>query len=602
MADRGTTASPTMKLTDYIATFLAERGVSTTFGLTGGAVVHVFDSLACSAGIECVFTHHEQSASFAAEAWAKTAGVPGVCVVTTGPGGTNAITGLAAAWLDSVPTIFISGQARLSQTTNRLRVRQVGTQQLNVLPIVGSLTKYAVMLESAADVRRELERCWWTATQGRPGPVWLDLPLDLQWQNVEPEQLAGWDPPADAMPAATGHEVHAALDALRSASRPLVLVGNGVRRADAVAELRRFLDLTGMPFVLTYGTADILPHDHPGNLGRPGLAGQRGANLAIQNCDVLLALGSHLCTPVTGSQFDSFARAGRIVMVDLDADELAHRTVPVDLAIQADVRRFLGACLESNPPRNPGSDRWQQACRDYAGLNAVPPPEFFDGAFSSYTAQDAICSAAREGDVVVVDGGGTNVYVSYQTWRIKPGQRMILSTALCSMGSGLPEAIGAWFGSRPDRVIVLCGDGSLQLNIQELQTIRHHRIPAKIFVFCNDAYLSIRHTQDGFLGSRHVGSHPDHGVSLPDYTQVAEAYGIRAWRARTPEELRAGLPDMMDSPDPVLCAIHVAADQQVVPRQGFARQPDGSFKPLPLEDMEPRLPVEVLDGLMFVPR
>lgn len=591
-----------MKLTDYIATFLAERGVRTAFGLTGGAVVHVFDSLACRAGVECVFTHHEQAASFAAEAWAKTAGIPGLCVVTTGPGGTNAITGLAAAWLDSVPTLFISGQARLSHTTNHLKVRQLGTQQLNVLPIVGSLTKYAVMLESAADVRRELERCWWTATHGRPGPVWLDVPLDLQWQNVEPAELPGWEPPVEPVPHVDARAIDEVLALLRRASRPLVLAGNGVRRADATGELVRFLDATGVPCLATYGTADVLPHDHPANLGRPGLAGQRGANLAIQNCDLLVVLGSHLCVPVTGSQFDCFARGAKIVMVDVDADELAHRTVAVQLPIQADVGEFLRGCLERRPERTPGSERWQEACRRYQQLNAPPSRQEFSGAFSSYEAQGLICDASSDGDCIVVDGGGTTVYVSFQSWRIKPGQRLILSTALCSMGSGLPEAIGAWFGSHPARVIVLVGDGSLQLNIQELQTIRHHRIPAKIFVFCNSAYLSIRHTQDGFLGSRHIGSHPDHGVSLPDYVKVAEAYGIHAWSARSPQELAAGLPGMMASPDPVLCAIHVAPDQQVVPRQGFAAQPDGSFKALPLEEMDPRLPDEELERLMFVPR
>lgn len=591
-----------MKLTDYIANFLVERGVRNAFGLTGGAVVHLFDSLACRAGIECVFTHHEQAASFAAEAWAKTAGVPGLCVVTTGPGGTNAITGLAAAWLDSVPTLFISGQARLNQTTNRLRVRQLGTQQLNVLPIVGSLTKYAVMLESAADVRRELERCWWTATHGRPGPVWLDLPLDLQWQNVEPADLPGWIPPINSEPRADARAIDETLTLLSRASRPLVLVGNGVRRADAIPELIEFLRATEVPCLLTYGTADVLPHDHPANMGRPGLAGQRGANLAIQNCDLLISLGSHLCVPVTGSQFDCFARGAKIVMVDIDADELAHRTVPVDLPIQADVRDFLRECLRRRPECNPGTDLWKQACQRYRTLNVAPSSREFGSTFSSYEAQDLICDASDYGDCVVVDGGGTNVYVSFQSWRVKPGQRLILSTALCSMGSGLPEAVGVWFGSHPGRVIVLCGDGSLQLNIQELQTIKHHRIPAKIFVFCNAAYLSIRHTQDGFLGSRHIGSHPDHGVSLPDYTKVAQAYGIHSWSARSAQELKDGLPGMMASPDPVLCTVHVAANQQVVPRQGFAAQPDGSFKPLPLEEMEPRLPDEELERLMFVPR
>jgi acetolactate synthase-1/2/3 large subunit len=601
-----------MKLTDYVIDLLADHGVTHVFGLTGGAVVHLFDSASRSGRVKPIFHHHEQAAAFAAQACARAGGGLGACFVTTGPGVTNAITGLAAAWLDSVPCIFISGQTRLAHTTRGKRIRQLGTQQLDVMPLVSSLTKYAVMLEDARSIRCELEKAIHLATSGRPGPVWLDLPLDLQWADIEPAKLPGFSSPAGvltgpcapAAPAPSAVELDACLRLLAGSQRPLVLAGYGVCRAKANRLFAEFVERSSLPFVTTWGAVDVLPSDHPLNLGRPGVAGQRGANLAVQNCDLLLVLGSHLNIPVTGTQFATFARSAKVIMVDIDPEELAERTVPVHLPVCADVRTFLDRILAADRPATasaPSSQTWREACGRYAKLNRAPQGPTGSDPISPYDYVRILGELSSPGDVIVVDGGGTNVYVAFQAFSVKAGQRMILSTGLCSMGSGLPESIGACFGSGGRQTLCLCGDGSLQLNIQEFQTLRHHQLPVKVLISANGGYLSIRQTQTEFLGGRHIGSQETGGMSLPDYTRVASAYGLPVREITESANLRNGLAEFLALPGPAVCVVHTSRVQELVPRQGFDRRADGTFAPRPLEDMAPFLERPQFAELMLVP-
>jgi acetolactate synthase-1/2/3 large subunit len=580
-----------MKLTDYVIRFLADHGVTHVFGLTGGAVVHLFDSAARSGRVQTVFHHHEQAAAFAAQACARANGRLAACIVTTGPGVTNAITGLAAAWLDSVPCIYLSGQTRLAHTTRGKKIRQLGTQQLDVIPLVRSLTKYAVMVESAATIRLELEKAVHLATTGRPGPVWLDLPIDLQWADIDPDTLAGFTPDAAQTPLApTADQISACCKLIASSQRPLVLAGYGVIRANGQRAFSAFIEQTQLPFVTTWGAVDLLPTHHPLNLGRPGIAGQRGANLAVQNCDLLIVVGSHLNIPVTGTMFASFARHARIVMVDIDPEELAERTIPVHLPIAADARVFLEHLLSASPSDAASqSPEWRESCASYKHRHLAPPNPTATGPISPYDYVRTLADLSAGNDVVVVDGGGTNVYVSFQAFALKPGQRMILSTGLCSMGSGLPEAIGACFGSGLRRTLCLSGDGSMQLNIQELQTIAHHQLPIKIFISANGGYLSIRQTQKEFLAGAYIGSREEGGMSLPDYAQVATAYGLPVFEAHEPTHLRATLQSALAQPGPAVCVVHTSPVQELIPRQGFDRRPDGTFAPRPLEDMAPFL-------------
>lgn len=587
-----------MKLTDYIVHFLANRGVKHVFGLTGGAVVHLFESASSSGRIQPVFHHHEQAAAFAAQAYARASRTLGACIVTTGPGVTNAITGLAAAWLDSVPCVYLSGQTRLAHTTRGKKIRQLGTQQLDVIPLVQSLTKYAVMVEDPKMIRFELEKAVHLATTARPGPVWIDLPLDLQWATIEPDQLASYVPPALAAPTPTPDQLSSVRELLARSQRPLVLVGAGVNRARAEKQFAAFIDRFHLPFVTTWGAVDVIPGGHPLNLGRPGVAGQRGANLAVQNSDLLIVLGSHLNIPVTGTMFSSFAPQATIVMVDIDPEEITERSIPVQLPIVADVRLFLEALLAGHPGQSaPPPAQWREVCARYRDLRSNPPQPATE-VISPYDYVRTLSELSAENDVVVVDGGGTNVYVSFQSFHLKAGQRMILSTSLCSMGSGLPESIGACFGSGGRRTLCLSGDGSMQLNIQELQTIRHHQLPIKIFISANGGYLSIRQTQKEFLSEHYVGSQSAGGMSLPDYTRVAAAYGLPVFEIKQPDQLRAGLQAALDQTGPVVCVVHTSPVQDLIPRQGFDRRTDGTFAPRPLHDMAPFLDREEFSQLM----
>ena len=530
-----------MKLTDYVIQFLAEQGIEHVFGVTGGAVVHLFDSADRHPGMRPIFTHHEQSAAMAAEAYARMRNGLGAAFVTTGPGGTNAITGVCAAWLDSIPCVYISGQARLAHTTRGRPLRQLGTQQLDIVPLVAPITKYAAMVDDARLIKYHLQRAAWSARSGRPGPVWIDLPLDLQWASIDPETLPGFDPTAaDDRPAAAASDVRQCLELLGAARRPIVLAGYGIRLARAEDEFRRLIEALRVPFLSSWNASDLLPTDDELYVGRPGIFGQRGANLAIQNCDLLLSIGSHLCVPITGTMFDAFAREAKTIIVDVDRGELEHRPVRVDLPVQSDAKVFLRELLEqATGARLPDIGPWRKMCFRYKSRYNTVPLEWRDQTeyVNPYVFLDVLSEELDGTDVIVVDGGGTINQITFQALRVKGEQRVIISGGLCAMGSGLPESIGACVGAGGRRTICLSGDGGMQFNIQELQTIVHHALSVKIFVLNNGGYLSIRHTQAGFLESRYVGSSPSGGLSLPDLGKVARAYGVRAERIERHGEL-----------------------------------------------------------------
>lgn len=584
-----------MKLTDYVADFLFDRGVDTAFGVTGGAVVHLFDSIANHDAMQAVFCHHEQAASMAAVSYARATDGLGACMVTTGPGVTNAITGLVGAWQDSIPCLFISGQTRKEHTTYGTPLRQLATQELNIIPIVESVTKYAAMVESPSRMRYHLERAVHEATTGRPGPAWLDLPLDFQWTDIRPEEMESFDVPACGDGQLSPRDL---VDACRKcgemlsvAERPLVLLGHGVRLAGAIEPMRSFLEKTGVPVVSSWTASDMIETDDPLYIGRLGVAGQRGANLAAQNSDLIIGLGTHFSMPLTGTNFGVFARDARTVMVDIDRVEFDYPTVSIDLAVCCDVKDFFAAFDEQTYSVSaPGIEAWLALCKGYRAYNTVPQEWWTQKEFvNPYVFMDVLSDLLGGEDIVTVDGGGTNIYMAFQGLRTKPGQRVFASTGICAMGTGIPESIGACFARKGARTICLTGDGSMQFNVQELETIRHHNLNVKIFVFNNDGYLAIRDTQDGFLQGRHVGSDRSGGLSLPDFKQVAAAYGLDTAQIADQCNLQASLRDVLDRPGPVLCEVMISRTQELVPRVGFDENPDGTFSARPLEDMYPFL-------------
>lgn len=597
-----------VKLTDYVAQFLAKENIHHVFGLTGGAVVHLFDSIAKQPSMKPVFMHHEQAASFAAQAYARVRNGLGAALVTTGPGGTNAMTGLAAAWLDSIPCIFLSGQTRLAHTTNGKPIRQLGTQQLDIISLVKPMTKYAVMVEDAKEIKFHLQKAVFMATTGRPGPVWIDIPLDFQWSMIHPDSLPEFKPNSRkkllGVSDCSASQMTECLKLLKNAKRPLVLIGYGVRLAHAEKELERFIEKFQIPCLASWNASDLIGGDHPLYLGRPGIFGQRGANLAIQNCDLLLSVGSHLAIPLTGTMFNAFARDAKKIIVDIDSNELKHRTIPADLRIHCDAKIFLQKMLKHSSTVSLNIRTWKQQCQHYQmKFNGIDPKwREQKKLVNPYVFVDALSKALNAKDRIVVDGGGTVNQITFQSFQIKQGQRMIIDAGLCAMGSGLPESVGACFGSQKQRTICLCGDGSFQLNVQELQTIVNYNLPVKIFILNNGGYLSIRQTQDGFLEGRHIGSDAQGGMSLPDVTSVAKAYGLKTVRITNHSELSKKIHQVLSSKGPVLCEILVSKDQEVMPRQGFDKKPDGTNAPRPLEDMYPYLDrKEFIKNMMIKP-
>ena len=596
-----------MKLTDYIIDFLVEQRIDHIFGLTGGGVVHLFDSADKHPKLQPIYCHHEQAAALAAVCYARIKNDLGAVIVTTGPGGTNTITGVLSAWQDSIPCVFISGQSRKAHSSRGKSLRQLGTQEFDIVTLVNPITKYASQVEDCKRIRYHLEKAVYLAKEGRPGPVWIDLPLDFHWANIDKKELVGFSPEEERDPLS--NEVVAlwceqCCELLLKSERPLVLVGYGTRLAHAEDEVKNFLEKFKLPFISTWTASDIIPSDNPLYVGRLGINGQRGGNLAVQNCDLLICIGSHLSIPLTGTMFSAFAREAKIIMVDIDERELEFKTVKVDVPIHCDAKMFLNQMVRKVPKYlSKDITPWIERCNKYKSFNSIPDEwKRQEKYVNPYIFMDLLSEQIDNEDVVVVDGGGTNMYTSFQALKTKEGQRLTLSSSIGSMGTGLPESVGACFANEMKRTICLVGDGSMQLNIQELQTIVHHKLPIKIFVMNNSGYLAIRHTQDGFLGGNYAGSSETGGLSLPDYCKVATAYGLKSVRVHNHSELQEKIRWSLEEACPILCEIMISPTQQIVPRQGFDSKSDGTFAPRPLEDMYPYLSrEEFLDNMIVEP-
>ncbi len=567
-----------MKLSDVIVDLLVRAGLTEVFAVTGGAVLHLVDSAMRRPGLKVVFNHHEQASALAAVAYSRASRNIGCAFLTTGPAGTNALTGLLAAWQDSVPVLFLSGQSRLATTSHGRRLRQAASQEFDIVTLVKPITKYAHMLTRAEDIRFHLEKALYLARSGRPGPVWLDIPLDLQWAEVDPTSLRAFTPPPPERPV---FDLAPLQRGLQQARRPLVLAGYGVKAAGAEAALRSFLEKTGWPVVTTWGLADFLPAAHPQNLGRIGVNGQRGANLAVAASDFLLVLGSSLLPSLTGSRVEHFAEKAFKVWVNVDPDQLEHCPVPLDAAYVADAGLFLQA-LEAEPIPAPAwpPDRVEAL----QTLNRLDVSD--NQTVDHYSFLQALSAALGPNDGVVVDGGGTTIYMSMAALEARRGQRIFFSTAIGAMGSGLPECVGV--AGFFDRVVCLVGDGSLQFNVQELQTIRHHELPVKIFVAANGGYLAIRQSQDGFLEGRHYGSSVEGGLTLPDLRKIADAYGIPYYRLADREAVPGMIERVLAAPGPALCEVVIGRNVEL-PRLGYDQDEAGLHRPRPLSDMFPYL-------------
>lgn len=597
-----------MKLSDWVFRYLAGQGVRHAFMLTGGGAMHLNDSLGQSKAIEYVCTSHEQAAAMAAESYAKVTGDIGVCLVTAGPGGTNAITGVAGAWLDSTPMLVLSGQAKRADLKGSSGVRQMGVQEVDIVSMVSPITKYAVTVMEPSDIRYHLARAVHLARTGRPGPVWLDLPLDVQGATIDEPSMRGYDPKEDAIrglasPKEIAAAASAAIDTLNQAERPVVLVGNGVRLGGARAEMRALIERLGVPVLTTWPAHDMVPDDHPLMAGRPGPLAPRGANFTLQNSDWLLSLGARLDLVVTGYAPQHFARAARKIMVDIDAAEIRKMNDTVHVGVCADARDFivemtrqLGGVKARD--RAAWNDRW----REWQTKYPVVLPEYrnLPDGVSTYVLGEAISEASAPDDVIVSGSSGAGIEIFCLAARLQEGQRLFLTTALGAMGNGLPGLIGACLANGRRRTIGVDGDGGLQLNIQELETARRLALPIKLFVMNNDGYASIRTSQSRYFG-RLAGADRTSGVTLPPLRGVVEAFGLPYARIDTDRDLTGRVRELLDAPGPVVVEVMMPREEPRAPSLSSMRKPDGSMVSKPLEDLWPFLPREEFLSNMVIP-
>jgi acetolactate synthase-1/2/3 large subunit len=592
-----------VKLSDYVMQFLAERRARDVFVLTGGGAMHLNDSLGLEKRLSYHCLLHEQAVAIAAEAYAKTTGSPGVVMVTTGPGGLNAITGVVGAWQDSTPIFVLSGQVKRADRSAGLGVRSMGVQEVDIVEMVRSVTKYAVTILDPARIRCELERAWWEMTHGRPGPVWIDIPLDVQGAQIDENALEGFTQPTVERAQPTQAEIDAVIAAIRKAERPVLLIGNGVRLAGALPRLGAFIDALEMPVLTTWLAIDTVPEAHRLFVGRPGGLAPRGANFTVQNSDLVLSIGARLDLVITAYSHAGFARAATKIMVDVDRAEIAKMKTTIHHPIVADAGAFIEAILaRAKEVAVPRRAAWIDRCLAWKAKWPVVLPEHRhqSGPVSLYHFAEVMSEVLADNAVIVSGSSGTGIEVFLHAMHVKGSQRVLHTTALGAMGFGLPAAVGAYIAAPNRPIASVDGDGGFQMNIQELATVAHGRMPVKFFVLDNGGYASIRNSQALYFG-RIVGADPSTGVAMADIGRVAEAFGIQRAAIQDSANLRGQVRSVLAIQGPVVCMVKVIPDEARAPRVSTVQKPDGSMVSRPLEDLWPFLDRDEFRAQMIVP-
>ena len=583
-----------MRVSDYIARHLADYGVRVAYMLSGGGMMHLIDAVGREDRIKYYCNHHEQASAMAAEGYARQTGKLGVCYATSGPGGTNLVTGITGAWLDSSPILFLTGQSKLACTIRGSGIpelRQFGTFEVNIVSIVESITKYSVFLDDPKLVRYHLEKAIYLATHGRPGPVLMDVPLDIQGAKINVDELVGFSPDEKDTSELDG----ALLDNIRSkiwqAKRPIILAGHGINCAGAGEQFRKFVAALGIPVITTQLAKDLLAYDSPSFVGHPGVKGDRAGNFAVQNADVILSVGCSLHEQTTGYESDGFAPNAYKIQIEIDDAVLKRENVDVAMKVKCSVETFLGKATEGlRIEKTQAHQSWEERCLHWKGKYAVSrEPHLLDeGPVNFYEFADCLSEVTGEHASIVTDAGSA-FYVMGQAFKLKKGQRYIVSGALGSMGYALPASIGVCADDVNRTVVCVTGDGSLQVNIHELQVIRHYNLNLKLFVINNDGYASIRKTQQSFFNGNFVGSTKSTGVSLPALDKVAESYGLPYVECQGRASMKEVLAKVLATEGPVICCIQAQPDQKIIPSVSSKVLPNGSMKSMPLHHMYPFL-------------
>lgn len=602
-----------VRLADYVADFLVNHGVTDVFSVVGGGAMHLNDALGHNSGLKVTYNHHEQACAMAAEAYARIDNRIAAVCVTTGPGGTNALTGVVGGWLDSIPMFIISGQVRYDTTARyalkytEVPLRAMGDQEYDIVKAVKHMTKYAVMIEDPKNIRYELERAWHLATTGRPGPVWIDIPVNFQGCYIETDDLMGYDPQIDDVdlpPNVSAEIVEDVLDEIKKAKRPVFHAGYGIRLSNGYKEFRSVAEKLNIPIVTYWNAVDLIEDDHRLYCGRAGNMGDRAGNWAIQNADLILAVGTRISIRQVGYNWKTWAREAKVIMVDIDKAEMKKPTIHVDMPIWADAKDFLDKLDSLAAAPVSRCDSWIETCQKWKREYPVTQPKHWveNGTTANvYAFVHYLSSCLPENSLTAVSNGACCV-VGNQTYVIKKGSRMANNSAIASMGYGLPAAIGTCIGGGRRETICLEGDGSIMMNLQELQTIITNRLPIKIFLINNNGYHSIRITQTNLFNKHFVGIGEESGdLSFPEFKRIAEAFGFRYYSASSNAQMKKIVDEVLDLDGPVFCEVFTDTDQVWEPKSSTKRLPDGTLVSPPLEDLAPFLPREELRKQMFIP-
>lgn len=593
------------RVADYLAEFCISLGVPDIFLVSGGGIMHILDGLVCNKKIKVHCAHHEGAAAVMAEGYARITNTLGILIVTTGPGGTNAITGVVDAWVDSIPMLIISGQAKRSQNVYNSGLpglRSLGGQEVNILPIVKSCTKYAEMVNDPEKIRYHLEKAVYFATHGRPGPSWLDIPIDVQASTITTDNLKSYTPGrVFSNNKRFNEQVKETIELLRFSQCPVIIAGHGIRLSHAENEFLIAIASLKIPVVVSKLGQDLIGADHPYYIGFGGTKGTRAANFAIQNADLILSIGCRLAIPFTGYEYDLFGREAKKVAVDIDDIELQKDTIKLDIAIQADARQFFVALLQGIT-KHPIKEKmaWVLKCRHWKNkYPIITEATIKEKPICTYNLFEKLSVLLDEKSIIIADAG-TVYHILSQVHQVKYGQKVITPAALGTMGFSLPLGIGAYYAAPKSTIVAVTGDGSLQMNIQELQTVVHNNIPIKLFVVNNGGYVSIRNTQNTYFNGRYCGAGPTSGVSCPDLEKVAYAYGIRYMCLRERTDLTEKLKNVLDYSGPIICEVFTDTDQQIIPCVSSRVLPDGTMVSMPIEDMWPFLPRDEFRNEMII--
>ncbi len=590
-----------IQLSDYIADFLVKNGIEDMFTVTGGGAMFLNNSFGHKKGLKCTYNHHEQGCSLAAEGYYRTTGkLPAVCV-TTGPGGTNALTGVMGSYLDSLPMFVISGQVKFSTTikSTTVPVRQLGDQEFNIVECVKTMTKYAEMVTDPLTIKYHLKKAFYKATHGRMGPVWLDIPINVQSAIIETDDLIDYDEAEDKMelaPTLLMSDVDTLIEKLNASKRPVILVGEGVRMADAVEDFRGMVEKFGIPVVTAWNAHDILEDSHYLNCGKPGTVGTRGGNLVVQTADLVLSIGCRLNIRQISYNWENFAKNAYLASVDIDKAELDKPTLSVDLKIHADAKDFIKEMLNRDFALSDSQKKWLKTAKEVNAKFSSVEESYFEkeSPVNPYVFMQKLGNALKEGDTVVCSNGSACV-VTFQAMEFKKGQRVFTNSGCASMGYGLPAAVGSAVALKGKSVVCIEGDGSIQMNIQELQTMVHNDLNIKVIWLNNEGYHSIRQTQTATFNANFCGVSDDNGISFPSAEKIANAYGIKYFKIKDLSMVDKTLENILSYDKGVILEVVLDKAQFFAPKLSSKRMPDGTIVSPSLEDMYPFLDGEEME-------